>query len=163
MFYRPFVRGTLIFVVALWATGAWSFSHKPIYLDPALEGWVAPLRTVCFQAGCGKLFYVAGVHLGDRRDLNVVSLSKVTLRRLDRRRLGRFAEGLASTIATAVEDLARRGKIDGVVMTFYCTLLKDDELVLEVYESCLPAHAFGSLGPIPLRTVERRVEYLPPP
>ena len=64
---------------------------------------------------------------------------------------------------TSVEDLARRGVVDGVVLTFYCTFLKDDALTLEVYESCLPAQAFGSLGPVPLRTVERRVEHLPPP
>jgi hypothetical protein len=160
---RLSIAGALAVGAVWFAVHAGAFSYKPVYIDPALGGWVAPLRTVCFQAGCGKLFYVVGIHLGERRDLNVVCQSKVTLRRFDRRQLGRFAQELARTIAAAVEDLAKRNQVDGVVLTFYCTFLKDDVQTLEIYESCLPAQAFGALGPIPMRTVERRVEHLPPP
>ena len=42
-----------------WGPQALGFSDKPVYIDPALGGWAAPLQTVCFEAGCGKLFYVA--------------------------------------------------------------------------------------------------------
>ncbi|MHB8766313.1 MAG: hypothetical protein ACYDA8_18500 [Deferrisomatales bacterium] len=136
---------------------------RPLYMDPALAGWTAPMETLCFQAGCGEYYYVAGVYLGERGELHVVCRSQITLRRFDRRHLGRFAEKLAQALAPMVEDLARRGVVTGVVLTFYCVLLKDNVLGLEVYESCLPAHAFGALGPVPLRVVERRVEELPPP
>ncbi len=151
-------------MVVLWAGVAGAFSsYRPVYIDPRLEGWKAPLETLCFRAGCGELYYVAGVWLGDRNELRVVSRSKVTFRRLDRRRLGRFASQLARALAPVVEALAEQRGLDGVVLTFYCSHLKGNVMTLEVYESCLPARAFGSLGPVPLRIVERRVEELPPP
>lgn len=143
--------------------GAEGFSHKPAYVDPALGGWAAVLETLCFQAGCGELYYVAGVYLGERSELRLVVRSKVTLRELDRQAVGAFAQRLARAVADTVEDLTERDVITGVVFTFYLTALERNVLTLEVYESCLPSQAFSEYGPVPLRIVERRTEALPPP
>lgn len=143
--------------------GTERFSHKPVYVDPALGGWAAVLETLCFQAGCGELYYVAGVYLGGRSELRLVVRSKVTLRELDRQAVGAFAQRLARAVAGTVEDLTKRDIITGVVFTFYLTALERNVLTLEVYESCLPSQAFSEYGPVPLRIVERRTEALPPP
>lgn len=162
--FWPSCIATLIFVASsAHTTHARFFSPKPVYLDERLGGWVEPIRTLTFQAGCGELYYVVGVYLGERRELNVVSRSQVTLRVFNRRHLNRFAQKLADALADVVEHLAEEGTLDGVVLTFYCTFLRGNILGLEVYECCLPAHAFGSLGPVPLRIIERRIEVLPPP
>ncbi len=158
------VRRAFGIAVVLVAAGtALGFSHRPGYLDPRLGGWKAPLETLCFQAGCGQLYYVAGVWLEDGGRLRVLSRSKVTLRRFDRRALGRFARALAGELAPVVEAMAEREGLEEVVLTFYCPRLRGNLLTLQVFECRLPAEGFASLGPIPLEVVERREEVLPPP
>jgi len=158
------VLAVLVFAVVL-STGAPAqiFSHRPAYVDPSLGGWAAVLEALCFQAGCGELYYVAGVYLGERGELRLLVRSKVTLREIDRQALGAFAQRLAGVVSDTVRDLTDRGAVEGVVLTFYLTALRGNVLTLEVYESCLPSEAFSEYGPIPLRIVERRVDALPPP
>ncbi len=154
----------LLFAAALpMGASAEAFSHKPVYVDPSLGGWAAVLEALCFQAGCGELYYVAGVYLGERGELRLLVRSKVTLREIDRQGLGAFAQRLARAVSDTVRDLTDRGAIAGVVLTFYLLALEGNVLTLEVYESCLPSAAFSEYGPIPLRIVERRVDALPPP
>lgn len=143
--------------------GAQGFSEKPVYLDPALKGWVAPLQTLLFQVGCGEFYCVYGVYLGERRELNVFSKSTLTLRRFEQPKLQRFADKLANALAPVVNDLGRKGMIDGVVMTFYAQHLKGNVMELEVYESCVPARAAQPAGSVPLCLVERRREEVQPP
>jgi hypothetical protein len=139
------------------------FSHRPAYVDPSLGGWAALLETLCYQAGCGELYYVAGVYLGERGELRLLVRSKVTLREIHRQALGAFAQRLAGAVSDTVRDLTDRGAIQGVVLTFYLTALRGNVRTLEVYESSLPSEAFSEYGPVPLRIVERRVDALPPP
>ncbi|NOY44364.1 MAG: hypothetical protein GXP50_02775 [Deltaproteobacteria bacterium] len=150
-------------LVLMWAAFAAGFSKKPVYIDPALGGWVAPLQTLCFQAGCGELYYVAGVWLDRGGDLMVLSRAKVTFRRFDRRSLGRFAQRLARALGPTVAALHRQGRARNVVLIFYCPQLRGNVITLEVYESRLPASAFEGSGPVPLKVVERRSWALPPP
>jgi len=139
------------------------FSHKPLFVDPALGGWAAPLETLCFQAGCGELYYVVGVYLTRPGIFQVVSRSKVTLRGIDQGDLGAFATRLVQAVARTVEDLGSRGIVERAVLTFYLTALDGSQRTLEIYEAELPARSFGRLGPVPLHLVERRVEELPRP
>ncbi|WP_459940591.1 MULTISPECIES: hypothetical protein [Deferrisoma] len=157
------IRWGIVFASLAMGTAAAAFSQKPVYIDPRLGGWAAPLETLCFQAGCGELYYVAGVWLGDTGELVVLAKSKVTFRRFDRRDLGAFAHRLARALRPAVTGLYESGRIDGVVLTFYCPQLRGNVLTLEVFESCLPARAFEDIGPVPVRVVERRSWALPPP
>jgi hypothetical protein len=139
-------------------------SYRPTYLDPALGAWIEPLRTLCFQAGCGKLFYVTEVRLEDNPPtLHVVSRSKVTIRQLDRAGLSQYAGRLTRALAPAVEALNEAGTVERVMLTFYAPQLEANVLTLETFRSTLPAENFGSYGAIPLRVVDRRVEFLPPP
>lgn len=140
-----------------------AFSHKPVFVDPGLGGWAAPLETLCFQAGCGELFYVAGVYLGEPKLFRLLSRSKISLREIDRREVSAFATRLAGVVAPTVEDLGRRGVVEHAVLTFYLTALSGNQRILEVYEANLPARDFGRRGDVPLQMVERRVEMLPPP
>ncbi len=146
-----------------WTCVASAFSQKPLYVDPRLGGWAAPLETLCFQAGCGGLYYVAGVWLGDAGELVVLAKSKVTFRKFDRRGLGAFAHRVARALRPAVTGLYESGRIGGVVLTFYCPQLRGNVITLEVFESRLPARAFEDIGPVPVRVVERRSWALPPP
>ncbi len=150
-------------VVLMAAGTALAFSHRPACVGPRLGGWKAPLETLCFQAGCGQLYYVAGVWLEDGGRLRVLSRSKVTLRRFDRRALGRFARALVQELGPLVEAMAEREGLEEVVLTFYCSGLRQNVLTLQVFECRLPAEGFASLGPVPLEVVERREEVLPPP
>lgn len=143
--------------------GAQGFSEKPVYIDPDLKGWVAPLQTILFQVGCGEFYCVYGIYLGQRRELNVLSRSTLTLRRFDVRKLQHFADKLSNALAPVVADLGRRDVVDGVVMTFYAQHLKGNVMELEVYESCVPARAALPTGTVPLCLVERRQQEVPIP
>ncbi|GAB4270229.1 MAG: hypothetical protein Kow0092_24520 [Deferrisomatales bacterium] len=158
----------LALVLAGWlgvgpAEAAGGFSRKPVYIDPALRGWAPFLTTLCFRAGCAEDYFVAGAYIGRQRDLNVVCKSQRVFERLDREQLGAFATRLARHLGAVVEDIARDDLVDGVVLTFYCLYRDGEETRLEVYQCCLPAHSFGSLGPVPLRVEDRRSVYAPRP
>ncbi|MBI5014142.1 MAG: hypothetical protein HZB55_01460 [Deltaproteobacteria bacterium] len=139
------------------------FSEKPTYIDPALKGWVAPLRTLLFQVGCGEFYSVYGIYIGEHRELNVLSRSKLTLRRFEMPKLQRFADKLTDALAPVAADLARREMIEGVVLDFYAAHLRGNLLELEVYESCLPARSVKLDEPVPLCLVERRQSEIPTP
>lgn len=146
------------------AGGALAFSQKPVFIDPSLEGWAAPLETACFQAGCGQAYYVAGIYLGHGGELRVLSRAKVALPELNRRALGRYVERLRVALEDAVGDLCARGTVRTVVLTFYCPLLaRGGTISLQVLESVIPADCFCTYGAIPLAIVDRNPEELPPP
>ncbi|MEW6487556.1 MAG: hypothetical protein AB1578_06540 [Thermodesulfobacteriota bacterium] len=151
---------TLCLALAPWpAAGGWEasgFSHRPVFVDPHLGGWAAPLETLCFQAGGGELYYVAGVFLGEGKTLALVSRSKLTLRQVEQRALQAYAGRLARDLAPSVSAMEGRGMVERVVLLFYATALSGNLLRLELWEAEVPARALAQQGAVALRLAERR-------
>lgn len=151
----------ILFALLVPAVGAagWEvpgFSHRPVFVDPQLGGWVAPLETLSFQAGGGELYYVAGVFLGEGKTLTVVSRSKLTLRQVEQRALQAYAGHLARSLAPSVSAMEGRGMVERVVLLCYATALSGNLLRLELWEADVPARALAQPGPPALRLTERR-------
>lgn len=138
------------------------FSDKPVFIDPALKGWVAPLQTILFQVGCGEFYCVSAIYLS-KKELHVLGRSKATLRRAEPRKLQRFTDKLAEALSPVAADLGRRGVVNGLVFTVYSRHLKGNVLAVDIYDSCLPVKASGVSPPVPLCLVESRQEELSAP
>lgn len=133
-----------------------SFSYRPVFVDPHLGGWAAPLETLGFQAGGGELYYVAGVFLTEGKTLALVSRSKLTLRQVEQKALQAYAGRLARGLAPSVSAMEGRGVVERVVLIFYATALSGNVLRLELWEAEVPARALAQPGPVALRLAERR-------
>lgn len=147
-----------VLLPALVAAGweASGFSHRPVFVDPRLGGWAAPLETLCFQAGAGELYYVAGVFLGEGKTLGLVSRSKLTLRQVEQRALRAYAGRLARSLTPSVSAMEGRGLVERVVLLFYATALTGNVLRLELWEARVPAGALARQSSVALGLAERR-------
>lgn len=143
-----------LLAVAGW--GGPGFSHRPVFVDPDLGGWAAPLETLSFQVGAGELYYVAGIFLGEKKTLTVVCRSKLTLRQIERKRIEAFAARLVRALGPSVGAMAAGGTVERVVLLFYPKALSGNVLQLELWEAELPARSVVQPGAVALRLAERR-------